>query len=199
MKHYELVLPENYKIDKVIDAKSPKTGIIMNIASLIIMIIIFIIGMAIYLSGKQEFKFEVGPKTFIALIVYFVGLFACIVLHELIHGLFYKIFTKQKLTFGLTLTVAYCGVPNLYLRKKAAFISAIAPCVIISLFLLVPLILVKDSAIWSFIYLLFSSHFAGCVGDLFVCLLILFKYKNKEILINDTGPKQTFYVKIEDK
>ena len=43
MKHYELVLPENYKMDKVIDAKSPKTGIIMNIASLIIMIIIFII------------------------------------------------------------------------------------------------------------------------------------------------------------
>ena len=60
MKHYELVLPENYKIDKVIDAKSPKTGIIMNVASLIIMIIIFIIGMAIYLSGKQEFKFEVS-------------------------------------------------------------------------------------------------------------------------------------------
>lgn len=197
MKHYESELPIGYREDYLIDAKNTKTSVLFNVVALGIMALLYAIGLFI------EIKIVgFNPKDdhlLFVLIGFFVAYAIAIILHELIHGLFYKIFTKQKLTFGLTLTVAYCGVPNLYLRKKAAFISAIAPCVIISLFLLVPLILVKDSAIWSFIYLLFSCHFGGCVGDLYLCLLILFKYKNKEILINDTGPKQTFYVKIEDK
>ena len=196
MKHYELVLPENYKIDKVIDAKSPKTGIIMNVASLIIMIIIFIIEMAIYLSGKQEFKFEVGPKTFIALIVYFVGLFACIVLHELIHGLFYKIYTKQKLTFGITWSAAFCGVPNVYVKKKAMLVTCMAPCVIISCLLLIPLFLVNDLLFFMFILLVFGGHFGGCCGDIYDSILFITKYRKKEILVNDTGAKQTIYVKV---
>ena len=39
------------------------------------------------------------------------------VLHELTHGLFYKIFTHEKLKFGMTLTVAYCGIPRIYTKK----------------------------------------------------------------------------------
>lgn len=195
MKHYELILPENYKIDKVIDAKNPKTGIIMNIASLIIMLIVFVIGMIIYFSSNPKGEFEVGTKTFIALIIYFVGLFACIVLHELIHGLFYKIFTKQKLTFGITWSAAFCGVPHIYVKKKAMIITCMAPCIIISSILLIPLFLVKDMLFFMFILLMFGGHFGGCCGDIYDTILFITKYHNKDILVNDTGAKQTIYVR----
>ena len=42
---------------------------------------------------------------------------------------------------------------------------------------------------------LFGIHFGGCVGDLYDTLVYLFKYKSPDTLMNDTGPKQTFYVK----
>lgn len=197
MKHYEKEIPTGYREDLLIDAKKPKTSVIINLIALAIIALLF--GTGMFIKIKLVGFNPNSDYLLFALIGFFVSFIIAIVLHELIHGLFYKIFTKEKLTFGLTLSVAYCGVPNLYIRKKAAFISAIAPCVIISLALLVPMILVKDSVIWSYIYLLFSCHFAGCIGDLYLCLLILFKYKKKEILINDTGPKQTIYVKIEEE
>ena len=42
---------------------------------------------------------------------------------------------------------------------------------------------------------LFTLHVAGCVGDLWVAGVLLFRYRGREVLMNDTGPKQTFYVK----
>ena len=41
---------------------------------------------------------------------------------------------------------------------------------------------------------LFSIHFGGCVGDLYVIGLFLFRFRDPRTLMNDTGPKQTFYV-----
>jgi hypothetical protein len=38
-------------------------------------------------------------------------------------------------------------------------------------------------------------HLGGCVGDDYVTLLFLFKFKDKTTLVQDTGPKQTIYVK----
>lgn len=195
MKHYELTIPEEYKVDKVIDAKNPKTGVIMNLVALIIMAIICAIGIIIYIQVNDGFKFEVDENNFIALILYFIGMFAVIIIHELIHGLFYKIFTKQKLTFGFTWSAAYCGVPHIYVRKTAMIITCIAPCVIISSTLLIPLILINNTIYFLFILLLFALHFGGCCGDLYCILLFVFKYRKKDILVNDTGAKQTIYIK----
>ena len=37
-------------------------------------------------------------------------------------------------------------------------------------------------------------HVGGCVGDLWVTYYLLFKYRDKKMIVNDTGPKQTFYI-----
>ena len=64
MKHYELTIPEEYKVDKVIDAKNPKTGVIMNLVALIIMAIICAIGIIIYIQVNDGFEFEVDENNF---------------------------------------------------------------------------------------------------------------------------------------
>lgn len=198
MKNYELKLPDNYKLVKTIDAKNQKTALIMNILSVVIAIIIFIIGLLIYYCFNEDSPTEFNEKAFIVLLLYFVGFIICVIVHELIHGLFYKIFTKQKLTFGISLTAAFCGVPNIYIKKKATIITCIAPAVIISLLLLIPLLLVSDLLYFIFILLLFASHLGGCIGDFYVVILLVFKYPHKEILINDIGIKQIIYTKIKD-
>ena len=52
---------------------------------------------------------------------------AYLILHELVHGAAYKLLTGSKLTFGITLTVAFCGVPDIYVTRRTALISLLAP------------------------------------------------------------------------
>lgn len=198
MKNYELELPDKYKLIKTIDAKNHKTAIIMNILSIFVALIVFIIGIYIYYCFNTELTSEFDNKALIVFLLYFVGFGISIVIHELIHGLFYKIFTKQKLTFGITFSAAFCGVPNIYIKKKAMIITTIAPSIIISLLLLIPLLLVNNLLYFIFILLLFASHLGGCIGDFYIIILLIFKYSHKETLVNDTGEKQNIYVKMDD-
>ena len=195
MKHYELQLLNDYKIDKVIDCKNARTAFLFSLISFIISILFIVIGLVISLTinnGQKEY-FD-GIYALLTL-VFFGAYIITIVAHELIHGLFYKIYTKQKLTFGITLGAAYCGVPNIYLRRKAMIITCIAPCIIISTIYLILMVIFIKSILFILFVVLFSMHFGGCIGDLYDFLLLLFKYKNKDILINDTGTKQTIYMK----
>lgn len=194
-KHYELDVPSDYKVSKVIDCKDPKTAFLFTLFSLIISIILIVIGIFIKLSLIKEEETIGNIELFILTSGFLIGYIIIIIAHELIHGLFYKIYTKQKLTFGITLTAAFCGVPNVYVRKKAMMITCMAPCVILSMIFLILMIVFFDSSLYIFFLLLFSLHFGGCIGDIYCCILFLFKYKNKDILINDTGLKQTIYVK----
>ena len=43
--------------------------------------------------------------------------------------------------------------------------------------------------------LLLAVHIGGCVGDLYDAGLYRFRFRRPDTLMQDTGPKQTFYVK----
>ena len=192
-KNYELELPEGYKVAKVIDAKNVKIGLIMNIIALLLAAAIMVPIVLIWLRKYQDI--HINQTEMFKVLIAMVTMFLILVIHELLHGLAYKIMTHQKLTFGLTLTVAFCGVPQIYVYRRCAIISMLTPLVVISIALLIPLFLVDDFFIRVGILFVFAFHFGGCVGDIYGALLFAFKFKDKETLMNDTGPKQTFYVK----
>ncbi|MFA5542268.1 MAG: DUF3267 domain-containing protein [Bacilli bacterium] len=187
MKHYYNELPKNSKEFFSIDAKDSKTILWLNIVAVVMLVIVglpFILFKPYDISSLDTF--------FTFLIIILPSMFMYIVLHELIHGLVYKLYTKQKLTFGFTLFVAFCGVPNIYIKKKAALVAVLAPFVFFSI-ILIPVILIVPANLFYLISLfIFCLHFSGCVGDFFVAY-ILIKSKG-EVIINDTGPKQTFYI-----
>ena len=56
-----------------------------------------------------------------------VAIILYLILFLLTHGLVYKLFTKQKLKFGLTLTVAYCGLREGYVNKKLRLLQCLRP------------------------------------------------------------------------
>lgn len=190
MNNYYSELPSNYVEDKVIDAKSTRFGIYMNIVALVLMILVLV---PFYFLKMKDVEVD-NNQILLALVVFLAAYVAYIVAHELTHGVAYKLLTKQKLTFGFSWSCAYCGVPNGYVNKKTALISLLAPFVVHSIWMLI-LIFVLPNSIWiSMIILLFASHFGGCVGDFYCTYLLVFKYHGKAILMNDTGPKQTFYI-----
>ena len=195
MKHYELQVPSDYKIDKVINCEKQSTVFILTLFNFIISAALIVAGMFISfsLNDNIENQFD-GFYAFLG-ILFLISFVIIIIAHELIHGLFYKIFTKQKLTFGITLSAAFCGVPHIYVRKKAMLITCLAPCVIFSFVFLILMIIFFNSLYYILFVVLFAVHFGGCVGDIYCAILFIFKYKNKDILINDTGLKQSIYVK----
>ena len=129
MPNFYKELPENAKVVKTIDAKNKKTMLIFNLVAIFIMI-----GSILPIIILKDFTLEsinINPKDMlIGLAVYLIGTVIYIILHELTHGVVYKTMTKEKLTFGLTLSCAFCGVPKIYVTRKTALLSILAPFVV---------------------------------------------------------------------
>lgn len=190
--NYLKELPNGYEKIYSINAKNFKTGLILNVIGAIIMLVIFVpLLLLVDISSiNSDNLFQIS----IALLLSAVGLILYLVLHELVHGLVYKLTTGQKLTFGMSWSCAFCGVPDIFVTRKTAILALLAPFVFFSIVFIIVLVLTFSSPI-IFIALsfVFSLHVGGCVGDLFVFILFIFKLKDKRILMNDTGPEQTFY------
>jgi len=196
MENYYKDLPEGYREVKVVDAKGDKkVSIIFTLMSLVLMVLA---AAPIFLAADMDAVSEsMRNRQFLApYLVLLAGMIVYIILHELTHGIAYKSLTHQKLTYGFTLTVAFCGVPDIYTSRRTALIALAAPFVTFSV-ILIPLTIVMHSV--SMIYylafgIIFAIHFGGCVGDLYMMYLLFFKYKDPRTLMNDTGPKQTIYI-----
>lgn len=119
-----------------------------------------------------------------------------LILHELVHGITYKFFTGAKLTFGITLAVAFCGVPEIYVRKKASIAALIMPFIVFSvIFIALTIGLWFVSPLYGILSgVVFAVHLGGCVGDLHWTLMYLTKFKHCNTLMRDTGPKQWLYI-----
>lgn len=189
-KNYEEHLPDGYIEAKVIDAKSKKFGIIMNIAALIPLIISVVIAYSLFdLSNLQPSELLLSYSIFMLSIISYV------ILHELTHGIVYKLMTKHKLKFGLSLTCAYCGVPDIYVYRRPALIAVLSPFVLFTIIITAVIFIVPGDANKFMFLVLDGLHIGGCFGDLYVTYTFLTKFKDPATLTNDTGPKQTFYTK----
>lgn len=198
-EHFENSVPEDYVLAKNVDAKSNKKIIaVYTLLSFVPFIIItpVLLIIARYCNGydiSDGYKNDFGR---IALLVTCVVLFVYVILHELVHGITYKIFTGSKLTFGITLTVAFCGVPDIYVRKKASIAALIMPFTVFSvIFIALTVGLWFVSPLYGiFSGAIFAIHLGGCVGDLHWTLLYLTKFKSCNTLMRDTGPTQWLYI-----
>ena len=199
MKYFEKELPDGYQEVLTLDPKSKKGRRISLIG---LAIIVIGLALAILLIGVRKIFDAIGAmprgQMWLVILIYFVMLFLYIIVHELIHGLFYKIFTHQKLKFGTNGKVAYCGVPGIYVYHHAIMLILIAPCVVLTTAFLIPIILISNALIRFLLAVLLVIQFAGCIYDLYDFFVLLFKYRNKKTLIYDDGPVQKFYVPSEE-
>lgn len=189
-KTFESTLPEGYREALLIDAGELKFSILMNLAALALMIVILVIVLPLLRLPSFTVFFS-----FSKLLLPVLLLFAYVVAHELVHGIAYKLMTGQKLTYGFKLTVAFCGVPDIYVYRRTALVSLLAPFTVFTLLFGGLTMFLHDPG-WRVVFaFLLALHIGGCVGDLYDTLLYLFRFRSPDTLMNDTGPAQTFYVK----
>ena len=194
-RNFARELPEGYRLIKTVDAGDKRFGLLMNLAGTALSAVAGVGGFFLKFGRDPGSSVSVGGNVWVfegMLLGLLLSIVAYLVLHELTHGLVYKILTGEKLTFGLKLTCAYCGVPDIYVTAKTALLSLLAPFTVFSVAFLVPFFLLSGPLALGFL-VLFALHFGGCVGDLYDTFLLLFRLKGK-LLMRDSGPQQNFYV-----
>jgi len=210
-QNFEKTLPSGYTQALYINAKSAKFGIVFNLIAFAVWgLVVAAAFLFLHLGGKlTSGLLKVGYlQLSLAYLVLIGAMVGYIVLHELVHGFAYKKLTGEKPTFGISWSCAFCGVPNIYVYRKASIIALAAPLVLLSL-LLMPIAAVAfiialeggsvaATAVFLGLALLIGMHVGGCSGDIYLLLLFIFKFKKGSTLVRDTGPEQFIYVKVSD-
>ena len=195
-QQFEREVPAQYEQVFYLNAKKAKVGIIFNLIALAVMALIVALA-CIPVNNFWEYVGTIHIVRYaVTYLLFIVAMLAYIVLHELAHGAMYKLMTGEKLTYGFSWSCAFCGVPNIYVTRKCAILSAAAPLVIFTV-LLVPVtaaLYFVDPLSYLLSAFLLGMHLGGCCGDIYLILTLLFRYRDPRTLVRDTGPEQTIYV-----
>lgn len=162
----------------------------LNIAAFVLIFpfTIFFQWLASMIYEARSYQFRIDG-VFSVLICFFLIL----VIHELIHGLFFKVLgpAGTRVKFGFKNGMAYATSLGSFYQRLPFLIIGLAPFVLISLALTILALL---HWIHPALYILVASlHAAGCVGDFYIAWAIL--CQESDILIEDTEVGMNFYQK----
>ena len=189
-QNFETELPAGYREAYGVDAKqNKKTVALLTLGS--VLVTAAAVATALLLIRPKGFMEHFSPVKYFIVVAMML---AYVVLHELTHGAAYKLMTHQKLTFGFTLAVAFCGVPQICVYRRTALVSLLAPFTVFTLLFGGAALLLPDA--WDKVYaaVLLAIHLGGCTGDLYDTFLFLTRFRDPRTLMRDTGPKQTIYL-----
>ena len=193
-RSFEEALPEGYVLRLTVDFQEKKPAILMNLAALAVMIVLDVL---FWLLIQPWEAFLAAPLiSLLKMLAFMLVVPVYMALHELLHGAAYKLLTGRKLTFGLTWSAAYCGVPDIFVYRSAALVALLAPFVVFTVVFLLAVLLIADPVSRYMAAFLLATHLGGCVGDLYDTGLYLFRFRDPDTLMQDTGPKQTFYTRV---
>ena len=192
MNNSSKTLPEGYAQSGEIDLKKNKRlAIILNIAA------VFVFFPSFFLLSRFAALIRPGIMNLagtirLGMVAALIGLYAIsVIIHELIHGIFFRVFTRSKPVFALRLPF-YVSVsaPDWYIPSRKYIIVALSPLVIIGAIGLLLILLAPERWVM-FVVFVVAMNTGGSIGDLFVLTRLL--KLSPACLANDTGDGVAFY------
>ena len=190
-------LPENYSMVRQINLQShTRLGIILNLLSLVILVIA---GMAAFSilnvlrpgSLRLPTQISLGINDGLRLVLWASGLsLLMIVVHEGIHGFFFRIITHENVKYAFRGVYAFAAAPGWYFLRRHYLSICLAPLIIINLFCSAALCFAPRSWLVPFFYLLIMN-IAAASSDMLIAA-ILFKYP-PNTLYQDEGDVFSIY------
>jgi hypothetical protein len=113
------------------------------------------------------------------------------VLHELVHGAFFWLFTRTRPVFGFRGWYAYAAAPGWFLPRGQYLVVTLAPFVLLSVLGLILLTIIPQEAALLTILLATIFNAASAVGDMWIAFLIIRERRN--IVVEDLGDGMNFY------
>jgi hypothetical protein len=186
-----MTLPEGYVQSGEINLKKDKRLVVLlNILALFVFVLVFyLLSMIGTLArfGLTNISGIISLGTVAILVGLTIGI---LLIHELIHGFFFWMFSRSRPVFGLRPLYAYAGAPAWFFPKRQFAITALGPLVVIGVAGLLLLLLAPLSWILTIAFLV-ALNTSGAVGDLFVFIRLL--KCSPTSFANDTGEIVTFF------
>ena len=192
IKKSEISFKNSFVIDFAHDKKLYR---IINIFSLMLAVLFYLLFYFLSVgivkgSGESIFYFftSYNKLPFGYDLLLFPAIIGALILHELVHGFFFLVFTGTIPVFGFTKMMAYAGAPDWYIKKNYYLIITLSPLAVITSAGLLFLTFIP-SEFSSLVFLPMVINAAGCIGDIW-CAVILIN-KPKETYITDSGITST--------
>lgn len=182
-------LPENYRLaEKISIATDKKLAIGLNVTGFLVTVALLIFFFAIFIADEDgTFSFTIG---LLPILVVIIGAIAVVVIHELVHGIFIKHYTKEPVKYAFHGFAASAGSPDHYFGKKEYIIIALAPFIIVNAALIAALFSLHGT--WfAVMYFVFAIHFTGCIADLYMVWKL--RHFGPDTLIRDVGIEMEFF------
>jgi hypothetical protein len=186
------ILPIDYQHRQTLDLSSSRVMLWLNIAAIPLL---FFFGWLFYQAMIQVNTTNPFRNGLWGVFTAFVGweiialpisIILMLVFHEMVHGIFFWLFTRERPKFAFKGIYAYAAAPDWYLPKSQYVIVGLSPIIVISLFCILSSPFVSPSIIP---YLFFIAIFnaAGALGDMLVVAWVLLLAG--QLLIQDQGDK----------
>lgn len=144
-----------------------------------------------FIASKVEFQNVTNELQFIEALFVFILL---IIMHEWIHGLFFKLFCpKNPVKYGIKWKtgMAYAISPNSLYNRFQTIVIALAPFVLISLGLTVFVMFGwLDKGAYQ---ILATMHTVACIGDFYYTYLLATAFRKETIEIEVTEKSLVIY------
>ena len=190
------VLPDGYiQTHEINLAKNKGLGILLNFVGIIIFFLSFVLLGAFVRWARPElsditFTIKVDLSTILQLLGLLLLVAFILVVHELIHGYFFWVFTRGKPVYALRLAYAYAAAPDWFIPVRHYWIIGLAPLVLIDAIGLLLIFLAPASWILTII-LLVALNTGGSIGDMFITAWLL--RLSPASLAKDTGDRVCFF------
>lgn len=131
-----------------------------------------------------------GSVSWFSLIPILLSYSFVLVLHELVHGAFIWLFTRQRPRFGFKGAYAYAAAPDWYIPKRHYVVIGLSPLVVLSLLglLLLPVLPPGSLLLW---LVALTSNASGAIGDVLIVAWLL--AQPDTVLIQDHGDAVTAF------
>lgn len=191
-------IPGNYVHHKTMDLSSQRSMLILNV------IAIGLLFPVIYLFDNlvKKMRPELNNGSTLTMKFSLINIFGiilvvliAILVHELIHGAFFWIYTGERPHFAFKTLYAYAAAPEWYIPRTNFIVIGLSPVILISIWVILLLIRIPPNLVK---YLAIAGIFnlVGSTGDLIVITWILLQ--PKDCLINDSGDSFSIYAKNND-
>ena len=111
-------------------------------------------------------------------------IFVTLIVHELVHGLFFWLFTHERPAFGVGPGYAFAAAPAWYFPKGRYLVVGLSPLLLLSAVGLA-LIPVVPAAWLLMVSLAIVFNAGGAIGDAYICVRIA--GEARDILVRDSG------------